>query len=122
MELLKWGIILYVTFMFGGYHLDDQVKVPYALPRFHRIRLTNKNLLKAFFVFRDKNQRRSFLSAAVILQSVAYITAISDFILGLIISNTRTVNMIYDANLWVLGIAEIWAIFTVIFYKAKGRK
>lgn len=121
-ELLKMGLLLLVGFLFGGYHFDNQAKIPDYLSKHHRITLKDSNVIKVFLIFRDKNQRRYFSTVAVYLQIFAYIFGLANFLLGISITNSKIVDIVIriDYGFGLLGYCII--IFFSMFYSIKKGK
>lgn len=122
MELIELGIIFFVTLVAGGYHFDNQQRIPEGLSRYHKIKLKNNNVLKVFLILRDKNQRIYFSRVAVVLQITAYILAVVDFVLAFISTDASFINICKTLNLCVLGGGEILIIAFGVFYRVKRRK
>lgn len=51
MDLFKTGLFLLVCLLSGGYHFDNQQRIPEGLSRFHKIKLKNNNILKVFYKY-----------------------------------------------------------------------
>lgn len=118
-ELLKMGLFLLVGFLFGGYHFDNQTKIPDYLSKHHRITLKESNIIKVFLIFRDKNQRRYFSTVAVFLQIAAYFLGLANFLLAISITNSKIADIVMriDYGFGLLGYCII--IFFSMFYKRK---
>ena len=121
-EIFKMGLLLLVGFLFGGYHFDDQERIPDNLSKYHRIKLKESNICRVFLIFRDKNQRRYFSTVAVYLQIAAYILALANFLLAVSITDSKIADVVIcvDYGFALLGFCII--IFFDMFYRIKKRK
>lgn len=117
--LLKMGLALLVGFLFGGYHFDDQTKIPDGLPKHHTVRLPASSICRVFLIFRDKNNRRYFSVVAVALQLSAYILALANFLLAISVRSPTIADAVLraDYGLALLGLCII--VFFCVFYRQK---
>lgn len=108
-------MLVFVALTSGSYRMDEQFHPSSRIEKAHYINLPSS--IKPFFFFKDKGDRKRFLTIAVIQQCVAYTYLIMNLLLFTCFKGRVSERMIANINTYYIVIDGLMVIAFGLFYK-----
>ena len=114
MNLILYGIMIFVMSMSAAYYIDEQTTVTAEI--YEKFLLRVPDGLRRFLIFSKRSSRRWFLKPSVYLEILGYLLFIDHIVLYFIVKDPDTIYNVFIANLAIVDAYVILIILPCMFY------